>query len=150
MRRIEQGDLDVHVPIDDLGELGRLAEGVNDLVAGIREREALREAFGFSGNLSGAYARLRKSVRTAKAAEKSHDPHRDEALHRIRKTAKRLRYTAAAVGRRPEQSEPGDFRQPLHRVGGQRLVVRPHRLHAERGQVLDRLRELACLRGEDR
>ncbi|MCB9441243.1 MAG: CYTH and CHAD domain-containing protein [Mycolicibacterium sp.] len=52
------------------------------------------------GNLSGAYARLRKSVRTAKAAEKSHDPHRDEALHRIRKTAKRLRYTAAAVGRR--------------------------------------------------
>ncbi len=46
LRRIEQGDLDVHVPIDDLGELGRLAEGVNDLVAGIREREALREAFG--------------------------------------------------------------------------------------------------------
>lgn len=46
LRQIEQGDLDVHVPIDDLGELGRLAEGVNDLVAGIREREALREAFG--------------------------------------------------------------------------------------------------------
>ena len=52
------------------------------------------------GNLSGAYARLRKSVRTAKAAEKAQDPRRDEALHRIRKTAKRLRYTAAAVGRR--------------------------------------------------
>ena len=46
LRRIEQGDLDTHVPVDDLGELGRLAEGVNDLVAGIREREALREAFG--------------------------------------------------------------------------------------------------------
>ncbi len=46
LRRIEQGDLDVHVPVDDLGELGRLAEGVNDLVAGIREREALRDLFG--------------------------------------------------------------------------------------------------------
>jgi len=46
LRRIEQGDLDVHVPVDDLGELGRLAEGVNDLVAGIREREELRELFG--------------------------------------------------------------------------------------------------------
>lgn len=44
--RIEEGDLDVHVPIDDLGELGRLAEGVNDLVAGIREREELRDLFG--------------------------------------------------------------------------------------------------------
>jgi adenylate cyclase len=46
LRQIEQGDLDVHVPVDDLGELGRLAEGVNDLVAGIREREALRDLFG--------------------------------------------------------------------------------------------------------
>ncbi|MBS1838928.1 MAG: HAMP domain-containing protein, partial [Actinobacteria bacterium] len=45
LKQIEQGDLDVHVPIDDLGELGRLAEGVNDLVAGIREREALRDLF---------------------------------------------------------------------------------------------------------
>jgi len=46
LREIEQGNLDVHVPIDDLGELGRLAEGVNDLVAGIREREELRDLFG--------------------------------------------------------------------------------------------------------
>ena len=35
----------VHVPVDDLGELGRLAEGVNNLADGIREREALRELF---------------------------------------------------------------------------------------------------------
>lgn len=34
------------MPVDDLGELGRLAEGVNDLAAGIREREALRDLFG--------------------------------------------------------------------------------------------------------
>lgn len=45
MRQIERGELDVHVPVDDLGELGRLAEGVNDLAAGIRERERLREVF---------------------------------------------------------------------------------------------------------
>lgn len=45
LERIEQGDLDVHVPVDDLGELGRLAEGVNHLVAGISEREALRDLF---------------------------------------------------------------------------------------------------------
>jgi len=46
MRRIEVGDLDVQVPVDDLGELGRLAEGVNHLAAGVREREALRDLFG--------------------------------------------------------------------------------------------------------
>ena len=45
LRDIEQGDLDVQLPIDDLGELGRLAEGVNDLAAGMRERELLRELF---------------------------------------------------------------------------------------------------------
>ena len=46
MRQIEQGELDAHVPVDDLGELGRLAEGVNNLGAGIREREQLRDLFG--------------------------------------------------------------------------------------------------------
>lgn len=45
LKEIEEGDTDVWVPIDDLGELGRLAEGVNDLAAGIREREELREVF---------------------------------------------------------------------------------------------------------
>jgi len=46
LRQVEQGELDTVVPVDDLGELGRLAEGVNDLVAGLREREQLRERFG--------------------------------------------------------------------------------------------------------
>lgn len=45
LREIEKGNMDTRVPIDDLGELGRLAEGVNDLAAGMRERENLREAF---------------------------------------------------------------------------------------------------------
>ena len=46
LREVEHGELDILVPVDDLGELGRLAEGVNDLVAGLREREMLREMFG--------------------------------------------------------------------------------------------------------
>lgn len=46
MRRIEVGDLSVQIPVDDLGELGRLAEGINHLAAGAREREALRDLFG--------------------------------------------------------------------------------------------------------
>jgi adenylate cyclase len=43
--QVEQGDLNVELPVDDLGELGRLTEGVNNLAAGLREREQLRETF---------------------------------------------------------------------------------------------------------
>jgi CHAD domain-containing protein len=48
--------------------------------------------------IDAAYKRVRKAAKAAKVAapEASHD--RDEALHRIRKGAKRLRYTAAATG----------------------------------------------------
>ena len=45
LRLIEQGDSEVYIPVDDLGEIGRLAEGVNDLAAGLRERQALRDLF---------------------------------------------------------------------------------------------------------
>ena len=45
--------------------------------------------------IDSAYKRVRKAAkRAAQAAEEE----RDEALHRIRKGAKRLRYTAAATG----------------------------------------------------
>ncbi len=43
---VERGQLDIELPIDDLGEIGRLSKGVNDMVAGLRERERLREQFG--------------------------------------------------------------------------------------------------------
>jgi adenylate cyclase len=46
LRQVELGDLETAVPVDDLGELGQLAEGVNHLVTGLREREQLRELFG--------------------------------------------------------------------------------------------------------
>jgi CHAD domain-containing protein len=46
--------------------------------------------------IDSAYKRVRKAAK--RAAEAADDEHRDEALHRIRKGAKRLRYTAAAMG----------------------------------------------------
>jgi CHAD domain-containing protein len=45
--------------------------------------------------IEAAYKKVRKA---AKEATDTPDEHRDEALHRIRKRAKRLRYTAAATG----------------------------------------------------
>ena len=45
--------------------------------------------------IDSAYKRVRKA---AKNAANAADEERDEALHRIRKGAKRLRYTAAATG----------------------------------------------------
>jgi CHAD domain-containing protein len=45
--------------------------------------------------IGSAYKRVRKAAKRADAAQ---DEDRDEALHRIRKGAKRLRYTAAATG----------------------------------------------------
>ncbi len=48
--------------------------------------------------VGGAYRRVRKSVRKAEAAEAAGAEDSEEALHRIRKGAKRLRYTAAATG----------------------------------------------------
>jgi adenylate cyclase len=41
MRRVEQGDLDSQVPVDNLGEIGRLSAGFNAMVQGLREREEL-------------------------------------------------------------------------------------------------------------
>jgi adenylate cyclase len=43
---VEQGDLDVEVPVDDASEVGLLQAGFNRMVAGLRERERLRDLFG--------------------------------------------------------------------------------------------------------
>ncbi|WP_123028142.1 CYTH and CHAD domain-containing protein [Mycolicibacterium stellerae] len=48
-----------------------------------------------TATIDSAYKRVRKAAKRAAAAV---DEDRDEALHRIRKGAKRLRYTAAATG----------------------------------------------------
>jgi adenylate cyclase len=44
--RVREGDLDVEVPVYDNTELGQLQYGVNEMVAGLRERERLRDRFG--------------------------------------------------------------------------------------------------------
>lgn len=53
-----------------------------------------------SANIDSAYKRVRKAAKTAAkvAADEATTEEKDEALHRIRKGAKRLRYTAAATG----------------------------------------------------
>jgi adenylate cyclase len=46
MAEVERGHLDVHCPVVSTDEIGRLTEGFNRMVRGLREREALRETFG--------------------------------------------------------------------------------------------------------
>src|SRR5215208_6652408 len=44
--QIEEGQLDVVVPVDDGSEVGLLEAGFNRMAAGLRERERLRDLFG--------------------------------------------------------------------------------------------------------
>ncbi|MDP9821113.1 adenylate cyclase [Nocardioides massiliensis] len=46
LQRVEEGDLDVTVPVYDGTELGLLQAGFNRMVEGLREREHLRDMFG--------------------------------------------------------------------------------------------------------
>jgi adenylate cyclase len=44
--RIEEGELEVEVPVDDGSEVGLLQSGFNRMVSGLRERERLHDLFG--------------------------------------------------------------------------------------------------------
>ncbi|HLY33379.1 MAG TPA: adenylate/guanylate cyclase domain-containing protein [Jatrophihabitantaceae bacterium] len=46
VRRVGEGDLDLDVIVDDAGEIGMLQDGVNDMVAGLRERDRVHDLFG--------------------------------------------------------------------------------------------------------
>ena len=46
VRRVEEGSFDEEVTVDDGGEIGLLQAGFNRMVAGLRERERIRDAFG--------------------------------------------------------------------------------------------------------
>jgi adenylate cyclase len=46
VQRVEAGSFDEEVVVDDGGEIGLLQAGFNRMVAGLRERERIREAFG--------------------------------------------------------------------------------------------------------
>jgi CHAD domain-containing protein len=71
----------------------RLLDALEDLVAA-QPPEAAPGEEPKPVNIESAYKRVRKAAKNAAAATE----HRDEALHRIRKGAKRLRYVAAATG----------------------------------------------------
>jgi len=46
LARVEEGVIDVEVPVDDASEVGLLQAGFNRMAAGLRERERLRDLFG--------------------------------------------------------------------------------------------------------
>lgn len=46
LARVQRGELDVRVPVYDGTQIGQLQLGFNEMVAGLRERERIREAFG--------------------------------------------------------------------------------------------------------
>jgi adenylate cyclase len=46
MKRVSQGDNDVHVVVYDGSELGELQQGFNSMVEGLAERERMRDIFG--------------------------------------------------------------------------------------------------------
>ncbi|MDQ6837706.1 MAG: adenylate/guanylate cyclase domain-containing protein, partial [Actinomycetota bacterium] len=46
LARVESGDLDVAVAVDDASEVGQLQAGVNRMVAGLRQRRDLEDLFG--------------------------------------------------------------------------------------------------------
>ncbi|MFD9894875.1 adenylate/guanylate cyclase domain-containing protein [Amycolatopsis sp. NPDC059027] len=46
LRKVRHGELDVEIPVYDGTELGLLQAGFNDMVAGLRERERIRDLFG--------------------------------------------------------------------------------------------------------
>ncbi len=46
LARVQHGEFDVRVPVYDGSQIGRLQLGFNEMVAGLAERERIREAFG--------------------------------------------------------------------------------------------------------
>lgn len=46
MARVESGDTEVTLPVDDGGEVGLLQAGFNRMLAGLRERDRVRDLFG--------------------------------------------------------------------------------------------------------
>lgn len=46
VERVGRGDLTISVDVDDSGEMGMLQRGINDMVAGLRERERIQDLFG--------------------------------------------------------------------------------------------------------
>lgn len=63
LERVERGELDVHVQVDDGSEVGRLQAGFNRMADGLRERERIRDLFGRQVGEEVARAALRDGTR---------------------------------------------------------------------------------------
>jgi class 3 adenylate cyclase len=46
LHQVEEGDLDIAVPVEDAGEIGLVQSGFNNMVAGLRDRERIQDLFG--------------------------------------------------------------------------------------------------------
>lgn len=88
----------------------RLLDALEGLVAAEPVPAALGEETSSDATVESGYKRVRKR---AKATGKAEAEHRDEALHRIRKAAKRLRYTAAAIGEKNVSDAAKDIQSLL-------------------------------------
>jgi CHAD domain-containing protein len=74
----------------------RLLDALESLVANTPPPASSGDEEPETVTIDAAYKRVRKAAKAAKTADS--DAERDEVLHRIRKRAKRLRYTASATG----------------------------------------------------
>lgn len=89
--------------------------------------------------IDSAYKRVRKAAKAARTAAKDPDVDSDEALHRIRKRAKQLRYTAAATG----ETKVADRAKVIQSLLGDHQDSVVSRVH------LSRQAEVAHAAGED-
>ena len=94
----------------------RLLDALDGLVAAEPPSTAAGEE-PVTVTIDSAYKRVRKAAKNAADAA---DEDRDEALHRIRKGAKRLRYTAAATGADKVSDRAKIIQTPAGRPSGQR------------------------------
>ena len=62
LHRVGEGDLGSNVIVDDPGEIGMVQNGVNEMLAGLRERERIRDLFGRHVGTAVAQEALRRGV----------------------------------------------------------------------------------------
>ncbi len=104
----------------------RLLDALDSMVAEIPAGSSGEESA--SVTIDAAYRRVRKAAKAAKAAADADEQTRDDAVHRIRKRAKRLRYTASATGEK-QVAERAKVIQTLLGDHQDSVVSREHLSH---------------------
>jgi adenylate cyclase len=65
LEAVGTGNLDVQIPVDDVGEIGMLQNGMNEMLAGLRERDRIHDLFGRHVGSAVALEALRDGVTLA-------------------------------------------------------------------------------------